>query len=98
MSDDLSPVEQFKQATSATLRSIAERDDIDVAFSNEPSGITGTRARVPFPSRDLPPDEVSQVRGEADGIALRLRYHDAATHARNMPTGDVAPLMFEALE
>ena len=38
MSDDLSPVEQFKQATSATLRSIAERDDIDVTFSNEPSG------------------------------------------------------------
>ena len=53
MSDDLSPVEQFKQATSATLRSIAERDDIDVAFSNEPSGITGTRARVPFPSLSL---------------------------------------------
>ena len=98
MSDDLSPVEQFKEATSATLRSIAERDDIDVAFSNEPSGITGTRARVPFPSRDLPPEEVAQVRGEADGIALRLRHHDAETHVRNMPTGDVAPLMFEALE
>ena len=32
MSDDLSPIEQFKQATSATLRSIAERDDIDVTF------------------------------------------------------------------
>ena len=61
MSDDLSPVEQFKQATSATLRSIAERDDIDVTFSNEPSGITGTRARVPFPSRDLPPDEYRTV-------------------------------------
>lgn len=98
MSDDLSPVEQFKQATSATLRSIAERDDIDVTFSNEPSGITGSRARVPFPSRDLPPDEVAQVRGEADGIALRLRHHDAATHSKNMPSGDVAPLMFEALE
>ena len=77
MSDDLSPVEQFKQATSATLRSIAERDDIDVTFSNEPSGITGTRARVPFPSRDLPPDEVAHVRGESDAIALRLRHHDA---------------------
>ncbi len=98
MSDDLSPVEQFNEATSAMLRSIAERDDIDVAFSNEPAGITGTRARVPFPSRELPPEEVAQVRGEADGIALRLRYHDAATHVRNMPTGEVAPLMFEALE
>ena len=69
MSDDQSPVEQFKQATSATLRAIAERDDIEVSFSNEPAGITGTRARVPFPSRDLPPDEVAQVRGESDTIA-----------------------------
>jgi len=98
VSDDVSPVEQFKQATAAALRSIAERDDIDVTFSNEPSGITGTRARVPFPSRDLPPDEAAHVRGESDAIALRLRHHNAETHSRNMPTGDVAPLMFEALE
>ncbi len=98
MSDDQSPVEQFKQATSATLRAIAERDDIEVSFSNEPAGITGTRARVPFPSRDLPPDEVAQVRGESDTIALKLRHHDAEVHARILPGGDVAPAMFEALE
>ena len=95
MSDDLSPVEQFKQATSATLRSIAERDDIDVTFSNEPSGITGTRARVPFPSRDLPPEEVAHVRGESDAIALRLRHHDAATHSRAPRTrGDVKDVWY----
>ena len=30
--------------------SIAERDDIEVSFSNEPPGVSGNRARMPFPS------------------------------------------------
>ena len=98
MSDDQSPVEHFKQAISATLRAIAERDDIEVTFSNEPSGVTGTRARVPFPSRDLPAEDVALVRGESDAVALKLRYHDPEIHARKMPGGDVAPVLFEALE
>ncbi|MDP6389353.1 MAG: cobaltochelatase subunit CobT, partial [Alphaproteobacteria bacterium] len=98
MSDDQSPVEHFKQATSATLRAIAERDDIEVTFSNEPLGVTGTRARVPFPSRDLPAEDVAMVRGESDAVALKLRYHDPEIHARKMPGGDVAPVLFEALE
>lgn len=98
MADNGSPVEQFKHATGAALRAIAERDDIEVAYSNEPPGISGERARLPFPSRDLPAEEVAHVRGEADSIALKLRYHDAETHTKNMPGGDVAPVLYEALE
>ena len=37
---------------------------------------------LPVPSRDLNPVEVSEVRGEADSLALTLRHHDAKTHAR----------------
>ncbi|MGE4220943.1 MAG: cobaltochelatase subunit CobT, partial [Alphaproteobacteria bacterium] len=98
MTDQPSPIEQFKQATAATLRAMAERDDVDVVFSNEAPGMTGNRARVPFPSRDLPPAEVAEVRGEADAIALRLRHHNPKLHAANMPGGDVAPALYEALE
>jgi cobaltochelatase CobT len=98
MSDHSSPLERFKQATAATLRSIAERDDVEVTFSNEPAGLSGNRARVPFPSRDLPAGEVAQVRGEADSLALKLRHHDTKTHARHLPGGDVAPVLFEVLE
>ncbi len=98
MTDNGSPVEQFKQATGAALRAIAERDDIEVAYSNEPPGLSGERARLPFPSRDLPADEVANVRGEADAMALKLRHHDAAAHAKNRPGGEVAPMLYEALE
>jgi cobaltochelatase CobT len=98
MADNQSPVEIFKHATGAALRAVADTEDLDVGFSNEPPGLSGNRARLPFPSRDLPAEDVAHVRGEADAIALKLRHHDAQTHARNMPGGEVAPVLYEALE
>ena len=98
MADNESPIEQFKYATGAALRAIAHRDDINVGFSNEPPGLSGDHARLPFPSRDLPAADVAHVRGEADAIALKLRHHDPEAHAKHMPGGDVAPILYEALE
>ena len=54
------PLEAFKRSTTAALRAIAERDDVNVVFSSDPPGAAGTRARVPLPSRDLPPEEAAQ--------------------------------------
>ena len=98
MSDNDSPIERFKQATAATVRAIAHREDVEVSFSNESPGLAGNRARVPIPARDLPQEDVAQVRGEADAQALKLRHHSAEIHNRNMPGGDVAPVLYEALE
>ena len=98
MADNETPIEQFKHATGAVMRAIAEKEDLEVSYSNEPSGLSGSRARLPFPSRDLPAEEVAQVRGEADSMALKLRYHNPETHTKNMPGGDVAPVLYEALE
>ena len=91
MSDPESPLERFKQATAATVRAVAEQDEVDVSFSNEPPGLSGKRVRLPVPMRDLNPTDVAHVRGEADSQALRLRHHDAKIHSVNMPGGDVAP-------
>jgi len=93
-----SPIEVFKRSTAATLRAIAERDDINVVFSADPPGQAGTRARVPLPSRDLPADEAAQVRGAADAIALRYRFHNAQVHARRVPAGEMARTVFDAVE
>src|SRR5688572_20215510 len=98
MPQDDSPIEVFKRATTATVRAIAERPDITVAYSSEPAGVAGTRARLPQPSRLLTSAEVAKVRGAADAVALRLRHHNAKTHAARMPQGDVARAAFEALE
>jgi cobaltochelatase CobT len=98
MAQDFSPTEIFKRATASTLRAIAERDDVTVGFGPEAAGMSGTRVRLPNPPRDLPAEEAAQLRGAADAMALRLRYHDDAVHSRRAPGGPLARAVFEAVE
>jgi cobaltochelatase CobT len=93
-----SPIDQFKRSTAATLRAIAEREDVSVTYATEPPGLSGTKARLPLPPRDLPADVAAQVRGAADAIGLRLKHHDPALHAKRLPAGDQARAVFEAVE
>ncbi len=98
MAQDFSPTEIFKRATAATLRAIAERDDLTVAFGPEAAGLTGTRVRLPNPPRDLPAEEAAQLRGAADSMALRLRYHNDQVHNKRLPGSPLARAVFEAVE
>ncbi len=98
MSEGEPPIESFKRAVAACFRAVADDSEVDVSFTAEPPGVIGNRARLPFPSRNLPQDEVAQVRGEADALALKMRHHDPSLHARLKPGGDVAPAIFEMLE
>src|SRR5882672_7984885 len=98
MAQAFTPTEIFKRATASTLRAIAERDDVTVGFGPEPAGVAGTRVKLPNPARDLPPDEAAQLRGAADSLALRLRYHDDAVHSKRVPGSPLARAVFEGLE
>ena len=98
MAQDYSPTEIFKRATATTLKAIAEAEDVTVQFGPEPAGLSGKRVRLPNPARDLPADEVAQLRGAADSLALRLRYHDDGVHAKRLPGGPLARAIFESLE
>ena len=98
MSEKESPVDVFKRSTAAVVRALAERDDIQVGFSNEPAAVIGLRVRVPPPTRDLNAASVACARGAADAVALRLRHHDAALHAARAPAGDTPRAVFDALE
>src|SRR5438270_13478767 len=98
MAQAYSPTEIFKRATASTLRAIAERDDLTIGFGPEPPGLAGTKVKLPNPARDLPPEEAAQLRGAADSLALRLRYHDNAVHSKRLPGGAMARTVFEAVE
>jgi cobaltochelatase CobT len=98
MAEAESPVEAFKRATAATVRAIAERDDVTVSYGAEPAGAAGSRLRLPLPARDLSDAEAGPVRGAADAMALKLRYHDTAVHARRAPMGETARAIFEGVE
>jgi len=98
MADGESPIERFKRSTAATIRAIAERDDVTANFTPTGQGLAGTEVRLPMPARDLPAEEVALVRGEADAVALRLRHHDDKIHNRQRPTAREAREIFDAVE
>ncbi|HET6520405.1 MAG TPA: cobaltochelatase subunit CobT, partial [Geminicoccaceae bacterium] len=58
----------------------------------------GPTVRLPPPRRDMAPQDLARIRGEADRAALRHRHHDARVHRRLVPRGEAAGTIFEALE
>ena len=92
------PVEAFKRVTGAAMRAISERKELTVEFAPEPPRVKGDQARLQVPSRDLPAGEVAKLRGQADALALKLRYHDADVHARQMPGGEMARRIYNEIE
>src|ERR1700712_3487482 len=95
---DNTRAEEFKRATAGVLRAIAQVPDVQVAFQPGPSGLVGKRARLPLPTRALPPAEMAKLRGAADSVALRLRHHDDAVHAARSPGQREAKDVYDALE
>jgi cobaltochelatase CobT len=93
-----SPVEPFKRALSLTMRTIAEEPELNITFGTEAPGLRGLRARLPMPSRTLPPEEVAQMRGLSDAYALRLAHHDEKLNAPLQPEGGNALAVFDAME
>ena len=95
---DLTRQEEFKRATAGVVRAIAQQAEVQVAFQPGPAGVSGKRARLPLPTRSLPPAEMAKLRGAADAVALKLRHHDESTHAARAPSRKEAREVFDALE
>ncbi len=92
------PTEPFKRALAHAARSLAEQPDLEVVFSAEGPSLSGNRAVLPHPPRDLSPKEAARIRGMADQMALRLAHHDEAAHARLRPRSADSSAVFEVLE
>jgi cobaltochelatase CobT len=92
------PADPFKKALSEATRAMAGEPELNVAFSVDPPGCSAGTMRLPQVTRRLTRDEVMLARGTADAYALRLRFHDDATHRRYAPEGEMATALFEAME
>ena len=93
-----SPTEPFKRALAHAARSLAEMPDLEVVFSGDGPSLSGNRAVLPHPPRDLSSREAARIRGMADQMALRLAHHDPASHARTRPGAPQSQAIFEAIE
>src|SRR6266576_4088094 len=93
-----SPTEPFKRAVTGCLRAIARTPTLEVSFAAERPGIVGGKARLPEPPRKLSASDAAIVRGHGDSIALKLACHDPMVHRRQMPGGQQARAVFDAVE
>src|SRR5579863_4775397 len=93
-----SPGEVFKRALAHAARSLAEQPDLEVVFSGDGPNLTGHRAVLPHPPRELSGPETMRIRGLADQMALRVAHHDDKVHARAKPKSIEGAAVYEALE
>ena len=99
----LSRTEQFKAATTAAVRAISGKTELAVVFTplaanQKPAPGGQNDMRLPMPPHKLTPENVTRLRGAADALALRLRHHSDAVHARRMPVSKDAVAAYNAME
>jgi cobaltochelatase CobT len=93
-----SPLEPFKRALAHAARSLAETPDLEIVYSGEGPQLSGNRAVLPHPPRDLTPADAARIRGLADQMALRIAHHDPAAHARTRPASGAGQPIYDSLE
>ena len=102
MSWNESPSELVKRVTETTVKSIAGETDLEVSFvSGNEAGAAASRTSVRLPcppETNISVEDLTRLRGAADAVALRIRYHDANLHRRRRPAGQQAAQVFERAE
>jgi cobaltochelatase CobT len=93
-----SPLEPFKRALAHAARSLAETPDLEIVYSGEGPQLSGNRAVLPHPPRDLTPEDAARIRGLADQMALRIAHHDPAAHSKSRPHSGPGQPIYDALE
>ncbi|MFP4312728.1 MAG: cobaltochelatase CobT-related protein [Alphaproteobacteria bacterium] len=94
--------EEFKNVTSATLRTLSGHKELEPSYNagEAPIGQVGslTAPRLPLPDHNMNPESVKLVRGCADAYALKIAHHNQKLHWNEIPADTKAKAAFEALE
>jgi cobaltochelatase CobT len=97
MSDKNIKISDFKKSISSTLRAISKKKNINVNFGPE-SEVNEESVTLPLPSIKLEDIEKKEIRGVADSIALKFKYHNKYIHESLKPKSKVANKIFDSIE
>ncbi len=99
MSAKETPAELFKRSLAQTTRALAgAEEELEVTFGAEGPRLSPGKIVLPHPPRVISDPEAERIRGQADGLALKLSYHDEREHSKLRPQGAEARAVFEAVE
>ncbi len=92
------PLDDLKSVLSGAARALTGEAEVEVGFTADAPHAVGRAFKVGSPARALPPAQVAIARGQADALALRLKHHSPAIHARKRPADALAAAVFDAIE
>jgi cobaltochelatase CobT len=88
----------FERALAPATRALAADGELKVVFGPSGPRLEGDKMLLPPTPTELSPQALALSRGQADRLALRRAFHDAATHSTHRPPGPRARVLFDALE
>ena len=91
---------QFQNATASTLKAISGNmiEEREIKFSGSTVYLSSKEVRLPIISKELDDTELFKLRGEADKIALKIKYHDPVLHNKYIPSSDLSSQIFQLAE
>jgi len=91
---------QFQVATASTLKAISGdlESEREIKFSGNSGFLSSKEIRLPQILKDLNNEQLSKLRGEADKIALKIKYHDPILHNKLIPNSDLSSKIFQLAE
>ena len=91
---------QFQNATASTLKAVSGNleNEREIKFSGNTSYLSTKEIRLPQILKDLDNKQLTKLRGEADKIALKLKYHDPALFSKLLPSSDLSSQIFKLAE
>ena len=95
---DINPVEPFRRVVVGTMRAMSREPELEVSFGVHEASAGEKSARLSQIPRELDRHAVTMARGEADALALKIRHHNARTHARRRPAGELGRSIFDVVE
>jgi cobaltochelatase CobT len=90
--------EDFTNAVAAATRALTADRDLEVTFTADVSGLAANQIRLAHLPHKPNPRDIAELRGQADTLALRHRYHNSALHRKFAPGGTLARDIYDAVE
>ena len=98
MTNKYTDIDEFKRAITMAMRSISKQDELTVSFGSDKGNLSGLKARLPMPNKNMDSNQINSLRGEADSLALYLAHHKEVVDEKYAPKGQNAKGIYNALE
>ena len=91
-------VDEFKKSLSVTVKSIGKNDKIEVNFVKEFPSINGNLIELIEPNLENIKNNLTNIRAEADKMALQFRYHSKEIHNKFLNENEKNNEIFNSIE